>query len=70
MGGLGSLSGAIVGAYLLSLFQNLAVNVDWGGLIGAGTWLIDTQYKPAVAMVALVATLLIRPRGILGRPAP
>ena len=70
VGGLGSLSGAVAGAFLLSLFQNLAVNVDWGGLVGAGTWLIETQYKPAVAMVALVATLLIRPHGLFGRPAP
>ena len=69
VGGLGSLYGAVAGAFLLSLFQNLAVNIDWGNLVGAGTWLIDTQYKSAVAMIALIATLLIRPRGLLGRPS-
>jgi branched-subunit amino acid ABC-type transport system permease component len=69
VGGMGSLLGAVLGAFLLSLFENLAIDVNWGSLVGAGDWLVSTQYKSAVAMVALVVTLLIRPRGIRGRAA-
>ena len=67
VGGMGSLYGAVLGAFLLSFFQNAVINVDLGDFLGLGSWVVGTQYKAAVAMVALVLMLLVRPRGMLGR---
>lgn len=53
LGGIGSASGALLGAFLI-------------GLAMEGTALFASQYKFAVAFVVLIATLLVRPQGILG----
>ncbi|CAN5716244.1 branched-chain amino acid ABC transporter permease [soil metagenome] len=55
LGGLGSLPGALVGGLLLGLLESLA-----GGLL-------SSHFKDAVAFVALLATLFLRPSGLLGR---
>ncbi len=55
LGGLGSLPGALVGGVLLGMLEALA-----GGLI-------SSHFKDAVAFVALLLTLFLRPAGLLGR---
>jgi branched-chain amino acid transport system permease protein len=54
MGGLTSPAGAVVGALLLALLENLA-----GGVFRAA-------YKEAVAFLVLFLILLVRPQGIFG----
>ena len=55
LGGLGSLPGALVGGVVLGTLEALA-----GGLI-------SSHFKDAVAFVALLLTLFLRPTGLLGR---
>lgn len=55
LGGLGSLPGALVGGVLLGSLESLA-----GGLI-------SSHFKDAVAFVALLLTLFLRPSGVLGK---
>lgn len=58
LGGVGSPQGALVGGLLIGAFQEVTV--------GAG--LFDPGYKFTVAVLVLVAILLLRPRGLFGRP--
>ena len=55
LGGLGSLPGALLGGVLMGTLEALA-----GGLI-------SSHFKDAVAFVALLLTLFLRPSGLLGR---
>lgn len=55
IGGVGNLYGAFVGGLILGVAESLG-----GALIGSG-------YKDAVALVAMVAVLMLRPAGLLGR---
>jgi branched-chain amino acid transport system permease protein len=56
-GGLGSLPGTIVAAYLI-------------GLIEAGSsYYIGIYWTPVVLFAVLITILLVRPNGLLGRPA-
>lgn len=54
IGGLGSVPGAILGAFLLGFAENF------------GTWYLSSGYKDAIAFVLLFLFLLFRPNGILG----
>lgn len=56
LGGLGCLQGALVGGLLLGLLEALSAG------------LISSQYKDAVAFIALLLVLFLRPAGLLGRP--
>lgn len=62
IGGLGSVFGAVAGALALSLAQNLLISVDFGSLAGADSWYVPTQFRDFIAVGALVAILLLRPR--------
>lgn len=55
LGGQGSITGAAVGGLVLGLAQQIST-----------AWLKPT-YKPAVAFMIMVLTLLFRPQGIFGR---
>jgi branched-chain amino acid transport system permease protein len=55
LGSLGSVPGALVGGLVLGLAQQVST-----------AWLLPT-YKPAVAFILMVFTLLLRPQGIFGR---
>jgi branched-chain amino acid transport system permease protein len=55
LGGLGSMGGALVGAVVLLVVENL-VAVAW-----------SPEWAPLVFSVVLVAVLLVRPNGLLGR---
>jgi branched-chain amino acid transport system permease protein len=55
IGGIGSVPGAIFGAFLLGLVENF------------GIWFLPSGYKDAIAFVLLFIFLLFRPNGILGK---
>lgn len=55
VGGLGSVRGAVAGAFLLGLVENI------------GIWFLPSGYKDAIAFVVLVVFLLFRPQGLFGR---
>ena len=57
LGGIGNAYGALAGGLLLGLAQ------EWSTLF------IDSRWKLAVGFAILILTLLIRPNGLLGRPA-
>lgn len=67
IGGLGSVYGAVAGALILSLLQNLMISVDFGALVGGESWYIHSQFRDYVAVSALVLVLLLRPQGLAGR---
>jgi branched-chain amino acid transport system permease protein len=56
-GGIGNIAGAVVGALLLGLMEVLIVGYLPGG----------SQYKDGVAFVVLIAILLVKPAGLLGK---
>jgi branched-chain amino acid transport system permease protein len=56
LGGIGTVYGAVVGALLIGIVTQVS------------TYWINPEAKNAVAFVVLIAVLLVRPQGILGRP--
>jgi branched-subunit amino acid ABC-type transport system permease component len=54
LGGVGSPQGALVGAIIVGVSQE--VSTEW----------IAPGYKPAVAFILLFAILLVRPQGLFG----
>jgi branched-chain amino acid transport system permease protein len=55
LGGIGNIQGAIVGSYVIALAENL------------GVWFFSPAYRDAYPYVILIAALLLRARGLLGR---
>ncbi len=55
LGGLGTISGAIVGAFIIGLFTELS------------TLFVPAEFKFVGALLVLIVVLLIRPQGLLGR---
>ena len=62
IGGLDSVFGAVVGALVLSLAQNLLISVEFGTLFATDSWYVPTQFRDYIAVGALVVILLFRPR--------
>ena len=60
LGGIGSASGALFGGLLLGLATEVST---WAGFHGG----VNPIYKPVVAFAVLIAVLLVRPQGLLGR---
>jgi len=58
LGGLGSFGGTIAGSYLLSMIENLAIGLDFGG------WGIPAGYKDGFAFAIILVLLLFRPEGL------
>jgi len=54
LGGLGKIYGVMVGAFIMGLAMDL------------GTLVVPSSYRPAIALVIVIVTLLIKPRGIFG----
>lgn len=54
LGGIGNIPGAVVGALLMGIAENLV------------TWLGYSSYRDAIAFVILIVVLLFRPGGLLG----
>jgi branched-chain amino acid transport system permease protein len=56
LGGIGSIPGAIIGGFLLGVIENMVV---WLG--------VPTGYKDVAAFVVLIAVLIVRPTGLMGK---
>jgi branched-subunit amino acid ABC-type transport system permease component len=75
VGGIGNPYGAMLGAALVGFAENVGLAINWAPLLSAigldaGEFaFIPTSYKAAVAFTILIATLLIRPRGLVGQRA-
>lgn len=54
IGGVGNVPGAVIGAYLLAIVQNLAV------------WQIPSQWQASITFCLLILFLFIRPNGLFG----
>ena len=75
MGGLGNPYGAMLGALVLGFSENFGLYINFSKVFNLGGvlhWVhhplfIPTGYKPAISFVILIAVLLVRPRGILGK---
>lgn len=59
-GGKNSLWGTILFAYLIALFEQLAIGIPWLGFY------IPSGYQSTVALIVIIVILLIRPQGIFG----
>jgi branched-chain amino acid transport system permease protein len=55
MGGLGSLTGSLVGGIILGLAESL------------GTALIDPRYREVYGFLLMIIVLAVKPRGLFGR---
>jgi branched-chain amino acid transport system permease protein len=60
LGGLGSLTGAVLGGFALGIVTELLETNLHGGL---------SSFSDAIALAAVVAILLLRPQGLVGRHA-
>jgi branched-chain amino acid transport system permease protein len=56
-GGLGSLTGTTLGAYVIGMIEAFS------------SYYIGIYWTPAVLFVVLIAVLVVRPTGLMGRPA-
>ncbi len=57
LGGLGSIPGAVAGAFLIGIGEEMS------------TLVLDPSYRTAVGFVAILLVLTLRPRGLLGERA-
>jgi branched-chain amino acid transport system permease protein len=57
LGGITSPLGAVVGGLVMGVIENLA-----------GAYVVGTELKFTLALVVIVAVLVVRPRGLMGRP--
>lgn len=63
LGGLGNIKGAVLGGFFIGLAENILVGISIAGFS------IPTGYKSAVAFVALILILYLKPTGLLGTSA-
>jgi branched-chain amino acid transport system permease protein len=68
LGGIGSPQGALIGAMIVGVTQELSVGVDLS-ILGREILPLAPGYKFAVAFVILILILLVRPRGLFGAKA-
>jgi len=61
LGGIGNVYGAMVGALIFAAAENIGIAIN------VGSFQFPVKYKPALAFIVLILTLLIRPTGVLGR---
>lgn len=61
LGGIGNVYGALVGSLIFAAAENIGIALNIGG------FQFPVKYKPAIAFVVLILTLLISPTGVLGR---
>jgi branched-subunit amino acid ABC-type transport system permease component len=58
VGGMTSLRGAILGAYVIAIAESLIVGLD------LGAWSIPASYRDTVALVLVLCILLLKPAGL------
>lgn len=58
LGGLGNVWGAVTGAYILGLIENLSLGVEIGG------YALPAGYKDAFAFLIILGILLVKPSGL------
>jgi branched-subunit amino acid ABC-type transport system permease component len=51
----------MVGALIFAAAENIGIAINVGG------FQFPVKYKPALAFIVLILTLLIRPTGVMGR---
>lgn len=74
LGGIGNPYGAVVGAMIVSLAENIGLAINWGplasflGLSQKSYLFIPVGYKEAIPFALLILVLLFRPQGIMGDP--
>jgi branched-subunit amino acid ABC-type transport system permease component len=56
LGGIGNPLGAVLGALIIGIVEEMA------------TLVLPTTYRQAVSFVIIVLVLLLRPHGLLGKP--
>ena len=54
IGGVGSVAGSIVGAFIIGIIQNVVI------------WFVSPSYSYALTFVILVGFLILKPEGLLG----
>ncbi len=57
LGGIGNFYGSIAAAFIIGLAENLGVVA----LLAVG---LSTEYRPAIAFLIIIVTLILRPRGL------
>lgn len=67
LGGIGSIPGAMLGGLLMGLVETGVSSVTWK--VSAAVTLTGSTFRDAVAFAMLIIILLVRPTGLLGRPA-
>lgn len=60
LGGIGSIPGAVLGGYFIGLAENLLIAIPFGDFY------IPSNYKDAIAFVALLLFLYLKPTGFFG----
>jgi branched-subunit amino acid ABC-type transport system permease component len=61
IGGLNNVFGAVIGAFVLSLAQNVLIAIDFGSLLGGNPWFVPSQFRDYIAVLAMVVVLVLRP---------
>jgi len=56
LGGMGSIQGAVLGGFLVAIFQTLSIALG------------SSNYRDAIVFIVLFLILLVRPQGLLGQP--
>jgi len=74
IGGVGSIYGAILGALVVGIGQNVIIALDFSGIaqrlgLPTGDWSVPSAYKPTVVYIAVILLLLLRPTGLMRREA-
>jgi branched-subunit amino acid ABC-type transport system permease component len=72
LGGIGNIYGAILGAFIIGLAENVGLFLNWAPLLNlggilelSGSLYIPTGYKSAISFAILIGVLILRPTGIL-----
>lgn len=71
LGGIGNPYGAVLGALVIGLAENIGLAINWAPVLGVLGYAgesahIPTGWRHAIPFVLLIAALLLRPQGLLG----
>jgi len=71
LGGIGNPYGAVLGALVIGLAENIGLAIDWAPVFalagyGGESAHIPTGWRHAIPFALLIAALLLRPQGLLG----